>query len=179
MGLMVNLNPLMRFDGYHLLADAWNVPNLQSRSNALARWWLREALFKIGHKPPESSFPPRKRSLLIVYAMLVWIYRFFLFLGIALVVYHMFFKALGIVLFLIEIVWFILLPIAHEIREWSNMRHEIVRTRRSWFTFGAVAICAVLFSCHGARMLLFRAWRSLTSKHGSTLHARPASSTSP
>ena len=33
--LAVNLNPLMRFDGYHLLADALDEPNLQARSFAL------------------------------------------------------------------------------------------------------------------------------------------------
>lgn len=130
MGLLVNLNPLMRFDGYHLLADAWRKPNLQPRSNALACWWLRECLFALGHTPPE-SLPRRTRGLLIAYAIAVWIYRFFLFLGIALVVYHMFFKALGIILFAIEIIWFIALPVLNEMKEWWKMRAEIINTRRS------------------------------------------------
>jgi putative peptide zinc metalloprotease protein len=130
MGLLVNLNPLMRFDGYHLLADAWRKPNLQPRSNALACWWLREFLFAIDQSPPE-SLPRRTRGLLIAYAIAVWIYRFFLFLGIALVVYHMFFKALGVVLFAIEIIWFIALPMLNEMKEWWKMRAEIIKTRRT------------------------------------------------
>ena len=50
------------------------------------------------------------------------IYRFFLFLGIALLVYHFFFKLLGIFLFVVEIVWFIGLPIWRELTEWHKRR---------------------------------------------------------
>ncbi|MEN4922945.1 HlyD family efflux transporter periplasmic adaptor subunit [Achromobacter spanius] len=117
--LAVNLNPLMRFDGYFLLSDALNVPNLQNRSFALARWRLREWLFGLGEERPEVFAPWRERALL-VYAFCVWIYRFFLFLGIALLVYHMAFKLLGIVLFAIEIVAFVLRPIYNELRAWRE-----------------------------------------------------------
>lgn len=166
MGLAVNLNPLMRFDGYYLLADAWQVPNLQSRSNALAVWWLRERLFALGHQPPE-SVPARRRRLLVAYAIAMWIYRLFLFVGIALVVYHMFFKALGIILFAVEIIWFILLPIGREISKWWSMRPEIVATRRSILTAaiatllvaalvvpwsGTVKIQAVAYADHETRL---------------------------
>jgi len=145
MSLAVNLNPLMRFDGYHLLADAWRMPNLQSRSNAMACWWLREALFGLHAAPPE-LLPISTRRMLVVYALCTWIYRFFVFLGIALLVYHMFFKALGIVLFAIEVLWFILLPILREMREWWKMRNVILGTRRTLFT-GAllIAVFAVTF----------------------------------
>ncbi|WMD18981.1 HlyD family efflux transporter periplasmic adaptor subunit [Achromobacter seleniivolatilans] len=117
--LAVNLNPLMRFDGYFLLTDVLNVPNLQNRSFALARWRLREWLFGLGEDKPEVFAPWRERAL-IIYAFSVWIYRFFLFLGIALLVYHMAFKLLGIVLFAIEIVAFVLRPIYTELRAWRE-----------------------------------------------------------
>ncbi|MET0268532.1 MAG: HlyD family efflux transporter periplasmic adaptor subunit [Duganella sp.] len=121
--LAINLNPLMRFDGYFLLADALNVPNLQQRAFALGRWKLREWLFGLGDARPEIFAPWRERAL-IVYAFSVWIYRFFLFLGIALLVYHMAFKLLGIILFLIEIVTFILKPIYHELAAWRQRLHQ-------------------------------------------------------
>ncbi len=115
--LAVNLNPLMRFDGYFLLADALNVPNLQQRAFALGRWKLREWLFGLGDARPEVFAPWRERTLL-AYAFCVWIYRFFLFLGIAVLVYHMAFKLLGIILFIIEIVTFVLKPIYNELQAW-------------------------------------------------------------
>ncbi|WP_348690017.1 efflux RND transporter periplasmic adaptor subunit [Acidovorax soli] len=117
--LAVNLNPFMRFDGYFLLADALNVPNLQHRAFALARWRLREWLFGFGDPKPEAFAPWRERCL-VAYALLVWVYRFFLFMGIALLVYHLAFKVLGLVLFAIEIVYFVINPIAAELHIWAQ-----------------------------------------------------------
>jgi len=143
--LAVNLNPLMRFDGYFLLTDALNVPNLQNRSFALARWKLREWLFGLGDARPEVFAPWRERTL-ITYAFCVWIYRFFLFLGIALLVYHMALKMLGIVLFAIEIVAFVLKPIYTELRAWRERltsRPGGGWNRRSRITAG-IALIGVL-----------------------------------
>ena len=143
MGLMINLNPLLRFDGYYLLSDAWRIPNLQSRSNALAVWWMRERLFSLRREPPE-AFSLNWKAILIFYAICLWVYRFFLFLGIALIVYHVFFKILGIVLFAIEIIWFILLPILREIREWWRMREAIMKARRTLVTASVGAAAGIL-----------------------------------
>ncbi len=144
MGLMVNLNPLMRFDGYHLLADAWNVPNLQARSSALAVWRLREWLFGLGRPPPE-RFAPLQHTLLIIYAVSVFIYRQFVFIAIALTVYHMFFKVLGVILFGIEILWFILLPVLREFKEWWRVKDNILATRRGRVTLALLGVFVALF----------------------------------
>jgi putative peptide zinc metalloprotease protein len=109
----------------------WGIHNLQPRAFELARWRLREALFGFGMPPPE-SFRPRRRRMLVIYAVATWIYRFFLFLGIALLVYHFAFKALGIVLFVVEIGWFIGRPIVQECiamtRHRWNWNRRTVRT---------------------------------------------------
>ena len=44
-----------------------------------------------------------------------WLYRFTVFIGIALLVYHVAFKLLGIVLMLIEIIWFVAQPVWNEV----------------------------------------------------------------
>ena len=128
--LLVNLNPLMRFDGYFLLSDALDVPNLQDRAFALARWRLRELLFGFGDPPPE-VWPARTRRILLAYSYATWIYRFFLFLGIALLVYHLFFKLLGLFLMLVEIGWFIAKPIQSELRHWMERRGELRANRNA------------------------------------------------
>ncbi|MGM3174395.1 HlyD family efflux transporter periplasmic adaptor subunit [Dickeya lacustris] len=119
--LMVNLNPLMRFDGYFLLSDAWQVENLQSRAYALCRWRLRELLFGYGLAAPETWSPAMQRKLLL-WGYASWVWRFFLFFGIALVVYHFFIKVIGIGLMMVEIGWFIALPILKEAHIWWSMR---------------------------------------------------------
>jgi putative peptide zinc metalloprotease protein len=120
MTLSVNSSPFMRFDGYFMLSDAWGIDNLQARAFALARWRLRRLLFATSENPPE-SLPKHTEQKLVVYAWLTWAYRLLLFFGIALMVYHYCFKLLGIVLFGIEIVFFIARPIVQEMRAWRTI----------------------------------------------------------
>lgn len=142
--LGLNLNPFMRFDGYYLLADYWRLDNLQPRAFALGKWKLREFLFA-AHDPCPDALPPRQRRLVILYAWSVWIYRLVIFTGIALMVYHMFFKVLGLILFAIEIVFFIALPILREIRQWWTRRGDFLATRRAAVSAGAIVVLLALF----------------------------------
>ncbi|EWY39936.1 peptidase M50 [Skermanella stibiiresistens SB22] len=148
--LVINLNPFMRFDGYYLLSDYLDIPNLQDRSFALARWRLRELLFGLGDPVPE-RLPDHTRRVLIAYAFCTWIYRFFLFLGIALLVYHLFFKLLGIFLMMVEMVWFIARPIWSELREWVMGRDKVHVNRNSVATL--LGLCCVV-------ALVLVPWRS-------------------
>lgn len=121
--LVINLNPFMRFDGYFLLSDFWEVDNLQGRAFALCRWRLREFLFGYAAPAPEPWSPKMQRRLLI-WGYGSWLWRAALFFGIALAVYHLFFKVLGIFLMLVELVWFIFLPILNEWRQWWSRREQ-------------------------------------------------------
>lgn len=139
----INLNPFMRFDGYYLLADWLGIENLQERSFGAARWWLREKLFGLGMVCPE-QLSKRHVNILIVYAVCVWVYRLTLFIGIALIVYNYFFKALGIFLFLFEIGFFVARPVWSEMKVWWSLRKHIRRTRRSLVTGLAVVTTLII-----------------------------------
>lgn len=133
--LAINLNPFMRFDGYYLLSEAIGVENLHSRSFALARWKLREWLFALGAPAPE-QFSRSMTQLLIAYGFLVWIYRLVLYVGIAVLVYFYFFKVLGIILFCVEMIYFVAKPIAHEIGIWMRNHRRILSSKRTYATAG-------------------------------------------
>lgn len=122
--LAVNLTPFMRFDGYFILSDLLDFPNLHERSAAMARTWLRRTLLGFDNDWPE-DFPSYKRCMLITFASITWIYRITVFLGIAWLVYYFFFKVLGIILFLVEITWFVMLPIWRELKIWIERRQKI------------------------------------------------------
>ena len=124
MTLTLNISPFMRFDGYFLLADTLGLPNLHSRAFTCGRWWLRERLYSFGDPPPEMLSPQRQRFM-IGFAVGTWVYRFVLFLSIALLVYHFFFKLLGVILFLVEIGWFIVRPLWQELNVWWSRRHGV------------------------------------------------------
>ena len=142
LSLFINLSPLTRFDGYYVLSDLLGVPNLQARSFALGRWQMRETLFGLGHAPPE-DLPPRLRHFLVGFSWLTWIYRLVLFFGIALLVYHLFFKLAGILLFAIEIGVFIIRPVVAEFRAWARLREGIVHSRRGRWTLGLAGLALV------------------------------------
>lgn len=141
MSLAVNLNPLMRFDGYYVIADGLGIPNLQDRAFGFGQWRLRGLLFGDRSAPPE-NLSAGLRHTLVAYAWAIWLYRLVLFIGIAVMVYHYFFKALGILLFLVEIGWFIALPIAREVTGWWKSRARYGASPRAWITAGC--LCLVL-----------------------------------
>ncbi|WP_280154212.1 HlyD family efflux transporter periplasmic adaptor subunit [Piscinibacter sp. XHJ-5] len=122
--LTVNASPFMRFDGYFLLSDAINMPNLHERAFALARWWLRERLFGWGDAPPEIFSRTRARGL-VAFAFATWLYRLVLFVTIALIVYHVFFKALGVLLMAVELTWFVGRPAVSEMKRWHARRKSL------------------------------------------------------
>lgn len=141
--LLVNLSPVMRFDGYYLMSDALDLPNLHTRAFALARWRLREWLFDLREQPPEYFRRPLGHGL-VALAVVIWIYRLIVFTGIAIFVYHFFFKALGIVLFLIEILWFVVIPIFSEMKVWFEKRAAILKSRRARWPALVLAVLLVL-----------------------------------
>ncbi len=133
--LAINASPLMRFDGYFLLCDILGQPNLHARSFAYARWWLREQLFRLQEPPPE-ELSRGWHQFFIAFAFGTWLYRLIVFFGIALLVYHYFFKALGVLLFLVEIAYFILFPILSELQAWYKRWDKIgpvVRHRPAFY----------------------------------------------
>lgn len=111
----LNASPFLRFDGYFLLSDALDFPNLHERAGAMARWWMRRALWGLDVPPPEEH-RPRMARFLVGFALFTWAYRAVVFLGIALLVYFAFFKLLGILLMLVELGWFIAMPVFNEAR---------------------------------------------------------------
>lgn len=108
--LAINLNPLMKFDGYFLLADLLNTENLQERSLALWAWRRGRWLWGFDDPPPE---PPRRWML--IYAVALWCYRFTLTLSIALIVYGYVFKLLGLFLLTLQLTLFLAAPAAREL----------------------------------------------------------------
>jgi putative peptide zinc metalloprotease protein len=126
--VLINASPFMRFDGYFLLSDYLQMPNLHSRAFALARWDARAAVCA-GRGPPERLLT--RQRMLIAFAWATWIYRLVLFLGIAALVYHFFIKAVGILLFAVEIVWFVAKPVWSEVKAWRERKAQIAHSRRA------------------------------------------------
>jgi len=142
--VLLNASPFMRYDGYYVLSDTLEMPNLHMRAFALARWWLREKLLGLGDEPPEDQ-PPRRRLFLVLFAFLTWVYRFSLFLGIAAIVYHVAIKIAGVAMMVVEVGYFVVWPILHEAHVWWQRRRDMRMNTRTILTATAAVALVVAF----------------------------------
>jgi putative peptide zinc metalloprotease protein len=79
--VVFNANPLMRFDGYYILADWLEIPNLREKSNRfLNNLFLSKALGV--EVPPEPYMAPTRKWLFVIYAIASWVYRWVVLFGI-------------------------------------------------------------------------------------------------
>jgi putative peptide zinc metalloprotease protein len=77
-----NANPLMRFDGYYILADWLEVPNLREKSNRFLGHWLGAMCLGIEFPPEPRRMAWWRLWLFRSYAVLSWIYRWVVTFGI-------------------------------------------------------------------------------------------------
>jgi putative peptide zinc metalloprotease protein len=74
--IMFNANPLLRYDGYYVMADWLEIPNLRIKSTQFFAYLFQEKV--LGLEIPVQSYMPRSRRILFVtYAVASYIYRWF------------------------------------------------------------------------------------------------------
>lgn len=129
LSLALNLSPFMRFDGYFVLSDLLDFPNLHERAAAVARAWLRRHLLGLDVPCPEALVGKRE-GWLVAFALATWLYRAAVFIGIAVAVYLFFFKLLGLLLLCVELLWFLVMPVLRELRAWARSWPQVRRGRR-------------------------------------------------
>ena len=88
--LVVNGNPLLRYDGYFILSDLIEMPNLAQRGQKyLAYLWDRHVFGALEVEVPQES--PGERRWLVAYTPLAWCYRVFVTVSIILFIGNEFF----------------------------------------------------------------------------------------
>lgn len=94
--LLFNANPLLRYDGYYILADWLEIPNLAQRSNEYLGYLVNRYLFGLegGRSPTAARGEP---GWFVSYAIGSFAYRMFMMVSIALLVASQFFFV-GVVL---------------------------------------------------------------------------------
>ncbi len=84
--VIFNLNPLMRFDGYYMMSDYLEIPNLRQKSEKL----LREAFswYCLGiESKPDPFMPETGRAWFVTYAIAAWLYRWVILVSISMFLY--------------------------------------------------------------------------------------------
>jgi len=88
--LVFNANPLLRFDGYYILSDWLEIPNLGQRSNTHLGYLVRRYLLGV-KSAVAGNDAPGERGWFVFYAIASFIYRMFVTITIALFVAEQYF----------------------------------------------------------------------------------------
>ena len=87
--VIFNGNPLLRYDGYYILADVLEIPNLRQKATTIlgrkaGEWFL-------GLEPTEDPFLPQRHQVLFaLYSVAAVLYRWFIFFSILWFLYRIF-----------------------------------------------------------------------------------------
>jgi putative peptide zinc metalloprotease protein len=140
--LLFNLNPLLRFDGYFILCDLLQSPNLGIRSNALWVWLAKRNLLGL-----KNATPPRigrgEVALLALYAPLALAYRIMIGIGIALFVAQAYF-VIGVILGFLSLAQTLLWPLLKGLHYLGGNPELVERRARA---IGLTLVTTVALMC--------------------------------
>jgi len=143
--ILFNGNPLLRYDGYYILADYLEIPNLAQRSNEYLGYLVNRYLFGLdGGSSPVSA--PGERAWFVFYSIASFLYRMFMMVSIALLVASRFF-VIGILLALWAFVTMLALPLAKKVSYLFYSPRLESHRQRAIFATAAILLplAAILF----------------------------------
>lgn len=135
--LLFNANPLLRFDGYYILSDLTEIPNLRARANAYCSYLCQRYLFGNEHaEHPQSA--EGENVWFVVYPIASFVYRMVIMVAIFSWILEQF-LFVGLVLGLFAAVGWVGLPVYKAIQFLSSSP-SIHRVRgRAWAVSGGLA----------------------------------------
>ena len=139
--ILFNANPLIKFDGYYILSDLLETPNLAQRSKDYLYYLVKKYVYGV-RRPRDPSHTRGERFWLVFYAIAAAIYRVFISVSIILFVVDSL-KYLGILLAMSGVIGWVIVPLfkwAHYLL--TNPELHRVRGRAQLAT---VLFFAVLF----------------------------------
>ena len=101
--LLFNANPLMRFDGYYMLIDWLEAPNLGTHGQQFLKWLGKKYYLGLDVKKP--TWPEDRSSLIAVYSVAALIWRVVICVGLAIAAESLFFGAGLILAFAAVCLW--------------------------------------------------------------------------
>ena len=137
--VIFNGNPLLRFDGYYILADLLQMPNLRARSQQYLVSVIERRLF--GAKQPEADATPSERVWFVFFAVASFLYRNFVILSIALFIGAKYFFV-GVLLALWVLFGAIVFPLAKGVIHLAT--HPRLRRQRARAVLATTAVTAAL-----------------------------------
>ncbi len=124
--ILFNANPLIRFDGYYILSDLTETPNLYQRSNDYLKYLVKRYVYRV-RNPRNPAHRPSERWWLTLYGVSSFVYRIFLFATILLFVADKLFFV-GMLMAIVSIVAWVFVPLGKWVK-YLLLEPELERTR--------------------------------------------------
>ncbi|MFW6076445.1 MAG: peptidase M50, partial [Hyphomicrobiales bacterium] len=124
--LLFNGNPLLRFDGYYVLADLLEIPNLGHRANRYVGYLVQRYLFGVDTAENPVTAPGEPKWL-FSYAIAAFFYRLFIVAVIVVFVANLF-PLIGVLLAIWSVVIMFGVPLAKQV--WFLLTSPTLRRRR-------------------------------------------------
>jgi putative peptide zinc metalloprotease protein len=140
--LLFNGNPLLRYDGYYMLADLIEIPNLGQRSSRYLGYLVQRYLLGIATAESPVTAPGEK-SWFIVYGPVSFCYRMAVLIGLVWLVSSHFF-AIGMLIALWGVVSLLILPAVRSLYRFFNSPAARSRRTRVIAVGGSLAVGLIL-----------------------------------
>jgi putative peptide zinc metalloprotease protein len=106
--LFFNANPLMRFDGYYILTDWLELPNLGTHATQFLRWFGKK--YYLGLDSVKPTWPEKRGFIVGSYAVAAFVWRILIYVALILTAESLLFGA-GIVLAILAVGMWVCWPI--------------------------------------------------------------------
>lgn len=139
--VLFNANPLLRFDGYYILADLVEMPNLRQRAQQYAASLAQRHLFRMPVEPLHAG--SGEKAFLLAFLSAAFVYRMFITLAIALFISSEYFMV-GVLLATWAVAGATLVPLG-ALAGWLAFSPRLGRYRaRASAVSGALAVLLVV-----------------------------------
>jgi putative peptide zinc metalloprotease protein len=139
--VLFNGNPLLRFDGYYVLADLLQIPNMRQRGQQLLTQVVESRLF--GVDAPKVEHEPRERFWLIAFTIASFWYRIVVMVAIALFIAQEYFF-IGVMMALWSVAATLVWPVAKGVAYLATHARLRRRRARAIAVSTAIALMALL-----------------------------------
>lgn len=144
--LVFNANPLMRFDGYYMMADWLELPNLAIHGQQYTKY-LSERYF-LGNEPTVPEWPEGKSVIIRMYAIGSWFWRILICISLSIGAANMF-NGAGLIFAAVALTAWVCVPVFKFVKRFiANSPGE--RINRRWVTgvFASAGIAVWLLTAY-------------------------------
>ncbi|MEZ6111304.1 MAG: efflux RND transporter periplasmic adaptor subunit [Pirellulaceae bacterium] len=149
--VLFNANPLLRYDGYYILSDWLEIPNLQRHAaTVVGRWWRQLSLGIVDASEPFS--PKHGHAWFAAYALASFVYRWIVAVAILWLLYHMLepygLQVLGRILMFLVVMGMVIQPLRRLVA-FAKSPHMLRQVKFSRFAafMGAAGLLLAVVCC--------------------------------